>query len=110
VLIETRRRSFHCRLLHWFSMEVGGLPEVFTGINENVISAAVEGTLVMAGPFVNLGALQAATAVSEAGILPMDWDVRRAAHTVSRKWWRSFGYGHILSAIRAKLREVTGDV
>jgi hypothetical protein len=49
-------------------MEVGGLPEVFTGINENVISAAVEGTLVMAGPFVNLGALQAATAVSEADI------------------------------------------
>jgi hypothetical protein len=59
---------FTADYLHWFSMEVGGLPEVFTGINENVISAAVEGTLVMAGPFVNLGALQAATAVSEADI------------------------------------------
>jgi hypothetical protein len=36
------------------SVEVTGLPEVFAGVNENFISAAVEGTLTMAGDSVNI--------------------------------------------------------
>jgi hypothetical protein len=45
--------------IHWLSMEVTGPPEVFAGVNKNFVSAAVEGTLVMAGGSVDLAALQA---------------------------------------------------
>jgi hypothetical protein len=96
--------------IYWFSVEVSGLPEVFADVNENFISAVVKGTLMMAGESIDLGALQDAASISEADILPMDRDVRRAACAVSKKWWRSFGYDYVLGAIHAKLHEVTGGV
>jgi hypothetical protein len=65
---------------------------------------------MMASQSVDLGALQDAAAVSKADILPMEWDVQRATHTVSKKWWHSFGYDYMLGAIRVKLREVTTNV
>jgi hypothetical protein len=43
--------------IRWLSVEVGGLPEMFAGVNENFISTAVEGALVMAGESVDLNAL-----------------------------------------------------
>jgi hypothetical protein len=96
--------------IRWLSAEVAGLPKMLAGVNENFIFAVVEGTLMMASQSVDLGALQDAAAVSKADILPMEWDVRRATHTVSKKWWHSFGYDYVLCAIRAKLLEVTTDV
>jgi hypothetical protein len=89
------------------SAEVAGLPELFAGVNENFISVAVKGILIMAGQFVDLGAMQDTTAASKADILPAERDVWRDAHTVSKKWWRSFGYNYVLGAICKKLREVT---
>jgi hypothetical protein len=49
----------------WLSAEVTGLPDVFAGVNENFISIAVEGTLMMAGDSVHLATLQ--TLLSTAG-------------------------------------------
>jgi hypothetical protein len=46
-------------------------------------------------------------AYSRADILLMEWNVQKAARTVLKKWWRSFGYDYVLAAIRAKLLEVT---
>jgi hypothetical protein len=43
--------------IRWLSAEVTGLPETFAGVNENFIFVAVEGTLMMAGGFVDLAAL-----------------------------------------------------
>jgi hypothetical protein len=56
--------------IHWLSVEVTYLPKMFTSVNENFVSATVEGALVMAGEFVDPDALQDAAAVSEADILP----------------------------------------
>jgi hypothetical protein len=83
---------------------------MFACVNENFISAAVEGTLVMASQSIDLGALHDVASMSETDILPAKRDVRRAAHMVSKKWWRSFGYDYMLGAIRVKLREVTTNV
>jgi hypothetical protein len=35
--------------LRWLSTEISGLPDMFGGVNENFITAVVEGALVMAG-------------------------------------------------------------
>jgi hypothetical protein len=43
--------------IRWLSVEVTGLPEMFTGRNENFIVDTVEGTLVMAGDSIDLDAL-----------------------------------------------------
>jgi hypothetical protein len=94
----------------WLSAEVASLPEMLASVNENFIFTVDEGTLMMAHQSVDLGALQDAAAVSKADILPMERDVQRATHTVSKKWWHSFGYDYVLCAIRAKLLEVTTDV
>jgi hypothetical protein len=91
----------------WLSMDVAGLPEIFARINENFISATIEGALVMAGQSIDLSALQDTAAVSGANILPVELGVRRAAHAVVKKWWRSFGYDYVLAAIHTKLHEVT---
>jgi hypothetical protein len=34
--------------VHWLGAEVASLPEVFAGVNENIVSATIEGMLVMA--------------------------------------------------------------
>jgi hypothetical protein len=95
--------------IHWLSTEVAGLPEMFVGVNENFFSAAVEGALVMARESDDLDAFQDVAAESRPDILPVDRDVWRAARTVSKKWWCSFGYNYVLAAIRTKFCEVTID-
>jgi hypothetical protein len=87
-------------------MEVVGLPKMFAGVNENFISIVVEGALVMAEESVDLDALQDVAAERGTSIWPTGRDVQRDAHTVSKKWWCSFGYDYVLAAIRTKLREV----
>jgi hypothetical protein len=96
--------------IRWLSVEVGGLPEMFAGVNENFISTAVEGALVMAGESVDLNALQDTAAVNEPNILPTDQDVWRAVRVVLKKWWCSFGYDYVLGAIPMMLCEATVNV
>jgi hypothetical protein len=57
-----------------------------------------------------LYALQNAAAASGADILPAERDVLRAACTVSKKWWRSFGYDYALDAICTRLHEVIASI
>jgi hypothetical protein len=70
----------------WLSVEVTGLPKVFDGVNESFISAAIEGTLVMAGDSMDLAALQTVAVDRGVDILPEEQDVRRAACVILRKW------------------------
>jgi hypothetical protein len=58
--------------IRWLSTEVTDLPEVFADVNENFVLAVVEGTLVMAGGFIDLASLQASTADSGADVLPVE--------------------------------------
>jgi hypothetical protein len=58
--------------IRWLTGEVTGLSEVFVNVNKKIISAAVEGTLVMAGGSIDLVALQASTTDSGANILPTE--------------------------------------
>jgi hypothetical protein len=83
---------------------------MFGGVNENFVTAAIEGALIMAGSSVDLDALQDAAAASGVDILPAERDVRRAARMVSKKWWCSFGYNYVLDAIHARLCEVVAAV
>jgi hypothetical protein len=83
---------------------------MFSGVNENFITAAVEGVLIMASSFVDFDALQDAAASSRVDILPVGRDVRSAACAVSKKWWRSFGYNYMLDAIHARFRELIANV
>jgi hypothetical protein len=87
----------------WLSTEVAGLPEMFASVNKNSISIAVQGALIMASESVDLNTLQDITAVSGPDIFPIEQDVRRAAHAVSKKWWCSFSYNYVLGAIRMRL-------
>jgi hypothetical protein len=96
--------------LRWLSTEIFGLPDMFGGVNENFVTAAVEGAIVVAGLSVDLVALQDATATSGVDILPAEHNVRWVARAVSKKWWCSFGYDYVLDAIRAKLHEVVANI
>jgi hypothetical protein len=87
-------------------VEVTNLPEVCAVMNENFVSAVVDGTLVMVGGSIDLAALQASAADSGADILPAELDVQRAACAVSKKWWHSFGCNYVLVAIQARLCKV----
>jgi hypothetical protein len=88
--------------LCWLSIEISGLPDMFGGVNENFVTAAVKGAPVMTGDSVDLDALQSAAAESGADVLPTECDVWRVMWAVSKKWWHSFGYNYVLVAIRAK--------
>jgi hypothetical protein len=92
--------------LHWLSTKISSLPDMFGGVNENFITTVVVGALIMARDFVNIDALQSASAESGADILPTECGVLRAARAVSKKWWRSFGYDYVLAAIRATHEKV----
>jgi hypothetical protein len=48
---------------------------MFAGVNKNFISAAVEGTLMMARDYVDFDGLQTAAVDNRADILPTDHDV-----------------------------------
>jgi hypothetical protein len=92
--------------LRWLSEEVSGLPDMFSGVNEKFVTAAIKGALTMAGDSVDLDAIQGAAAESGMDVLPAGPNVRRATRAVSKKWWRSFGYNYVLAATHAKHEEV----
>jgi hypothetical protein len=71
--------------IRWLSVEVIVLLEVFAGVNEKIIFAAVEGTFVLVGDSIDLAALQTVAADSGADILPIEQEVSRAACVVSKK-------------------------
>jgi hypothetical protein len=71
--------------LRWLSLEISGLPNMFGGVNENFVTAAVEGALMMARDSVDLDALQSTATESGADVLPIEHDVRRAVCAVSEK-------------------------
>jgi hypothetical protein len=76
--------------LCWLSTEISGPPDMFGGVNENFITAAVKGALVMAVSSVDLDALQDAAATSRVDIFPMEREVRMVVRVVSKKWWHFF--------------------
>jgi hypothetical protein len=90
---------------HWLSAEISSLPDMFGGVNDNFVTAAIEGALVMAGDSVDLNALQSVVIESGAYILPAKHNVWRAMLAMSKKW-RSFNYNYVLAAIRAKHEKV----
>jgi hypothetical protein len=92
--------------LCWLLEVVSGLPEMFSGVNETFATAAIEGALVMAGDSVDLDVVRGTTSESGADVLPAGPDRRRAARAFLKKWWHSFGYNYVLSAIPAKREEV----
>jgi hypothetical protein len=92
--------------LHWLSIEISSLLDMFGGVNENYVTAAVEGALIMARDYVDLDALQSTAAESGVDILPDERGVRRVVQAVSKKWWRSFGYDYVLATIRATHKKV----
>jgi hypothetical protein len=96
--------------IRWLLVEVGDLPKVFAGVNENFISSTVEGALMMAGDSVDLNAIQDVAVASGANILPTAREVQRAARAVAKNWWRSFGYEYVLDAIHSRLHEVISSI
>jgi hypothetical protein len=92
--------------LCWLSEEVSGLPHKFRGVNENFASAAIEGTLAMAGDSIDLDAVRNAAANGGTDVLPAKPDLRKIVRAVSKKWWRPSGYDYVLFVIHAKQQEV----
>jgi hypothetical protein len=88
--------------LNWLSEEVTGLPDMFSGVNENFATAAIEGAPALAGNLVDLEAVRVAASKGGTDVLPAASGVRKAARAVSKKWWRSFGYDYVLSVICAQ--------
>jgi hypothetical protein len=92
--------------LRWLSGGVFGLPSVFSGVNENFSSAAIEGALAMARDSIDLDTGRSAAAQGGMDVLPTGPDVRKAVWAVLTKLWRSFGYDYVLSLICAKREEI----
>jgi hypothetical protein len=88
--------------LNWLSEEVTGPPDMFSGMNENFATTAIEGALTLATNSVDLEAVRVATSGGGADVLPAVSGVWKAARAVSKKWWRSFGYDYMLSVICAQ--------
>jgi hypothetical protein len=61
--------------IHWLSVEVIGLQEVFASVNEKFFSATVKGTFVLVGDSIDLAAMQTVLADSGADILPIKREV-----------------------------------
>jgi hypothetical protein len=65
--------------LNWLSEEVSGLLDVFSSVNENFVTAAVEGALVLASDSIDLEAVWIGASEAGADILPAASGVRKAA-------------------------------
>jgi hypothetical protein len=87
---------------NWLFEEVSSLPDVFSGVNENFATAAIEGALALAGDLVDLEVVRTGASEAGADILPAASGVRKAAWAISKKWWRLFGYDYVLSTIRTQ--------
>jgi hypothetical protein len=92
--------------LNRLSEEVTGLLDMFSGVNENFATAAIEGALALAGNSVDLEGVQVATSEGGTDVLPAVSGMRKAARAVSKKWWRSFSYKYMLSVIHAQQSKV----
>jgi hypothetical protein len=79
---------------------------MFSGVNENIASAAIEGALAMAGDSVDLDTVRGVATESGADVLPVESGVQRAMRAVLKKWWHSSGYDYVLAAICAKNEKV----
>jgi hypothetical protein len=79
---------------------------MFSGMNENFATAAIEGALLMAEDSVDLDDVWGAATEIDAVFFPAGHNIRRAAWAVSKKWWRSFGCDYVLAAIRANHEKV----
>jgi hypothetical protein len=65
--------------LHWLSEEISSLSDMFSGVNENLATATIEGAIAMVEDSVDLDAVQGTAAKSGADILPAEHDIWRAA-------------------------------
>jgi hypothetical protein len=65
--------------LNWLSEEVASLLDMFSGMNENFATTAIEGALALAGNLVDLEVVRVATFESGADVLPAVSEVRKAA-------------------------------
>jgi hypothetical protein len=92
--------------LRWLSDEISGLPDMFSGVNKNFATAAIEGALAMASDSIDLDVVRGVVAEGGVDVLLAGSDVRRVTRAVSKKWWCPFGYSYVLSIIRAKQEEV----
>jgi hypothetical protein len=92
--------------LNWLSEEMAGLPDMFSGMNENFATAAIEGALTLAGNSVDLDVVRVAASESGTDVLPNAFGVCKVARAVSKKWWRSFDYDYVMSVIHAEQSKV----
>jgi hypothetical protein len=74
---------------------------MFSGVNENFASAAIEGALAMAGDSVDLDTVRGVATESSADVLPVESGVQRAMRAVLKKWWHWSDYDYMLAAICA---------
>jgi hypothetical protein len=81
--------------LAWLSEEVSGLSDVLSGVNDNFATSSIDPKAVRAA------ASEADTNISTAAS-----GIQKAARAVLKKWWHSFGYDYVLSAIRAQQMKV----
>jgi hypothetical protein len=79
---------------------------VFSGVNENFVTAAIEGPLTMAKDLVDLDVVRGVSIESRVDVLPAGHNVQMATHAISKKLWCSFGYDYVLAAIRANHEKV----
>jgi hypothetical protein len=56
--------------LNWLSEEESGLPVVFSGVNENLVTAAIDGALALVGDSIDLEVVQTGTSETSTDILP----------------------------------------
>jgi hypothetical protein len=92
--------------LNWLSEEVTGLPDMFSGMNENFATTAIDGALALASNSIDLKAVRVAASEGGADVLSTAPGMRKAAQAVSKKWWRSFNYDYMLSVICAQQSKV----
>jgi hypothetical protein len=96
--------------IRWLSVEVGDLPKVFTGMNENFVSTAFKALsqwlaiLLISTPYKMLLLPVVLLFCLWRGLYGRLW------RAVAKNWWWSFGYDYVLDAIRTRLREVISSI
>jgi hypothetical protein len=65
--------------LNWLFEEVSSLPDVFSGINENFATAAIEGALTLADDSIDLEAVRTGASKAGTDILPDASGVQKVA-------------------------------
>jgi hypothetical protein len=85
---------------------VTGLPDMFSGMNENFATTAIEGALALASNLIDLKVVRVAASEGGADVLSTAPGMRKAAQAVSKKWWLSFNYDYMLSVICAQQSKV----